>query len=128
MGDGTLATRCVAFSEAEISGLNVLEQSRLEIVTSQGAVCAIGGTGCPADNCWCQCQGTPCIYWSYWHWLAGAWEYSQAGAAGYQVHDGDIEGWRWGEGETPPPAVLFEQICPSFRVYLPVVLRNGQGF
>jgi hypothetical protein len=128
MGDGTLVTRCVAFSEVEASGLDVLERSGLEIVTSQGAVCAIEGTGCPASDCWCQCRGTPCIYWSYWHWLGGGWEYSQAGAAGYRVHDGDIEGWRWGEGATPPPAVPFEQICPPFRVYLPVVLSRRIRF
>jgi hypothetical protein len=124
MGDGALVTRCVAFGEAEISGLDVLERSGLEIVTNQGAICAIGGTGCPASNCWCQCQGSPCIYWSYWHWLDGGWQYSQAGAAGYRVHDGDVEGWRWGEGATPPPMIPFEQICFPFRVYLPVVLHS----
>ena len=123
-GDGITVTSCVTFSEEEISGLDVLERSGLEIVTSEGAVCAIDGTGCPASNCWCQCQGTPCIYWSYWHWSDGSWHYSQEGAAGYQVHDGDVEGWRWGEGGTPPPTVSFEQICYPFRVYLPIVSYN----
>jgi hypothetical protein len=125
VGDGTTLTRCVAFSEAEISGLDVLERSGLEVVTSQGAVCAIAGTGCPASDCWCGCQGTPCIYWSYWHWLDGAWEYSQTGAAGYMAHDGDVEGWRWGEGATPSYVASFEEICFPFRVYLPVVLNQG---
>jgi hypothetical protein len=124
MGDGALVTRCVVFSEAEISGLDVLERSGLEVVTSEGAVCAIEGVGCPASNCWCQCQGSPCIYWSYWHWLDGEWQYSQAGAAGYWVHDGDVEGWRWGESATPSSIVPFEQICFPFRVYLPVILHS----
>jgi hypothetical protein len=127
-GGSTLVTRCVAFGEAEINGLDVLQRAGLEVVTDQGVVCAIGGVGCPASNCWCQCQGSPCIYWSYWHWLDGGWQYAQVGAAEYQVHDGDLEGWRWGEGATPPPAVPLEQICPPFCVYLPVVLCNGRGF
>ena len=123
-GDGTLLTRCVAFEEEEISGLAVLERSGLDLETDQGSVCAIGGAGCPSSNCWCQCQGTPCIYWTYWHWIDESWQYSQVGAASYLVHDGEVEGWRWGDGSASPASVSFEQICFPFRVYLPA-LMNG---
>ncbi len=124
MGDGTTLTRCVTFSEEEISGLDLLERSGLEVVTNRDVVCAIEGTGCPDSNCWCQCQGTPCVYWTYWHWRDGAWQYSQAGAAGYRVRDGDVEGWRWGAGDSPSVSISFEQVCFPFRIFLPVVSRG----
>jgi len=67
------------------------------------AVCRIEAQGCayPAEPCFCQCRGAPCAYWSYWHWQAGRWTYSQVGAASHQVHDGDIEGWAWSDGQPP---------------------------
>jgi hypothetical protein len=123
LGDGTLVTRCVAFSEAEINGFDVLERSGLEVVTDQGPVCAIAGTGCPASNCWCECQGSPCIYWSYWHQSDGEWLYAQESPTVYTVQDGDVEGWAWGEGAMPSSDLSFEDICLPFRVYLPIVLK-----
>lgn len=120
-GDGVVVTRCVSFSENEINGYELLLRSGLELVVDQGTVCAIDGTGCPATNCWCQCQGNPCIYWSYWHWLNGEWQYAQEGPGGHMVENGDIEGWVWGDGTAPPPAVPFHQICFASELFLPLV-------
>lgn len=111
-GDGSLITRCVEFAESEISGYDLLTRSGLSIVAAfdsgQGAaICAIEGTGCPVESC-LTCA-TP-NYWSYWHLSDGAWVYSQVGAGGYTVHDGDVDGWSWGAGG-PPPVVPFDQIC-----------------
>ena len=111
-GDGSLVTRCVEFSGADISGYDLLERSGLDIVAAfdsgQGAaVCQIEREGCPAADC------LTCAYpnyWAYWHLADGDWAYSQAGASGYRVHDGDVEGWSWGAGD-PPPVVPFDQIC-----------------
>jgi hypothetical protein len=119
-GDGSVGTFCVEFSEDSISGREVLERAgrQLELGFGGGTVCKIDGVGCPGDNCWCNCQdpSAGCIYWIYWHLVGGGWEYSGGGAAGYQVRDGDVEGWAWGSGSigsggVQPPVYTIEQIC-----------------
>jgi len=121
-GDGSVFTKCVKFDEDQISGLEVLLRSGLNVIYQQSgtgaAVCKIEDDGCdyPSEPCFCQCPGGPtCIYWSYWHLKSGAWEYSPAGASGYPVRDGDVEGWAWGPGTTgsglEPPVIEFSSIC-----------------
>jgi len=112
-GDGSYITRCITFSEPSISGLDVLERSDLAVVAAGWAVCDIEGhSGCPAENCFCQCPGGggACLYWSYWHLVDGSWVYSTVGSGGHDVHDGDVEGWSWG-AEGSPPVVPFHEIC-----------------
>jgi len=115
-------TRCIEFSESKITGYDVLRRSGLEIVADTSdpmgvAICDINNTsGCPASNCFCKCQGSPCRYWAYHHLVNGSWQYSQLGASNYQVKDGDVEGWAWGEGSmggegSKPPLIPFDQIC-----------------
>lgn len=120
--DQSLQSICIEFSEPEISGLELLQRSGYELAMDvQGlgaAVCRIGQTGCPADDCWCQCRGgDECIYWSYWWQLNGAWEYSQAGASQMRVRDGDVQGWSWGPGSVsqaiPPPDTSFADVCSN---------------
>lgn len=116
---GEAVTRCVAFEEAQISGFELLNQSGLAVEAGGGslgaAVCRIEETGCPAGNCFCQCSGDDCEYWSYWHLLEGEWRYSQVGASLYQVEDGAVEGWSWGPSAPnealPPPLLAFEEVC-----------------
>jgi len=93
----------IAFGEETLSGLDLLTRSGLKLSMWGSAVCRIEAQGCayPVEPCFCQCRGTPCAYWSYWHWQAGRWAYSQVGAASHQVHDGDIEGWAWSDGQPP---------------------------
>jgi hypothetical protein len=122
-GDGSTITRCIAFNESEISGYDVLQRSGLEIVAAQdsgmgAAICAIDGEGCPVSDCFCECKGT-CIYWSYWHLEGGDWVYSQVGTSVYKAHNGDVEGWRWGEGD-PLPVISFDQICAPPATDTPV--------
>lgn len=102
--DGHLLTRWVEFDEDQISGLEALRRSGLDVIYQQSglgtAVCKIEDEGCdyPSEPCFCRCAGGPdCLYWSYWHLQEDTWEYSQAGASGYFVRDGDVEGWAWGE-------------------------------
>jgi hypothetical protein len=119
-GDGAVETRCVSFAEEEITGYEVLERSGLTVETDfqagGAAVCRIDNTGCPADDCFCSCRGgDDCVYWSYWHLNAGAWQYSMGGSGQYTVSDGDVEGWVWGLGSvtqaSPPPLVTFGEVC-----------------
>lgn len=115
MGDGSVVTRCVEFAEAEISGYDLLMRSGLQVVATQSGgmgltICQLGGEGCPADNCFCECTGSVCAYWSYWHLVDGEWSYSSVGANGHRIRSGDVDGWTWGKGD-PPPVVSLEQIC-----------------
>jgi hypothetical protein len=119
-GDGSVITRCVEFGEPEITGYDVLTRAGFEVAANfdsgfGAGVCAIDGEGCPADNCFCQCQGSPCLYWIYHHLVNGQWVYSNVGASTYTVQNGDVEGWAWGEGSpeggAQPPVIPFDQIC-----------------
>jgi hypothetical protein len=57
----------------EATGLDVLRQAEINLVYETGgilgtAICKIGETGCdyPAQDCFCQCLGNSCQYWTYW--------------------------------------------------------------
>ena len=100
-GDGALVTRCIEFSEPGINGYDLLLRSGLSIAvsgdpTAGTALCNIEGEGCPASDCFCECKGSTCIYWSYWHLVDGAWQYSSLGASGHMAAPGSVEGWRGG--------------------------------
>jgi hypothetical protein len=119
-GQGDVSTYCVSFDAPTITGLDALRQTGLDVVYEGGAlgarVCKIGPVGCDLPgNCFCQCKGTECLYWSYWHLVDGTWQYALVGAASYQVAPGSVEGWSWGIG-TPnrapqPPPVTFAEVC-----------------
>lgn len=120
--DQSVKTACIEFSDTEVTGLELLQQSGFEfMIDVQGlgaAVCSIGQTGCPADDCWCQCKGGgECIYWSYWRQSNGAWQYAQAGALQVTARDGDVQGWSWGPGSVsqaiPPPEISFADVCSN---------------
>jgi hypothetical protein len=115
-GDGRVLTRCVTFTEDRISGVALLQRSGLAVDANSGpmgsAVCTINSEGCPANDCFCQCKGTPCTYWNYFHRNGdGSWAYSGMGAATWTVGNGDVDGWVWGDGSAPPPALTFDTIC-----------------
>jgi len=120
-GDGSVVTQCIAFAEESIRGADLLARSTLDLsmeASGMGAtICRIDGEGCdfPAESCFCQCQGSPCIYWSYWRLGEGEWRYSNIGAGNAVVRAGDVDGWRWGLGTVDkaesPPIITFEEIC-----------------
>jgi hypothetical protein len=125
MKDGSVATKCVAFSEAEISGYDLLRRSQMPVIAdvSNGvSICKIGpSSGCnfPAQKCFCDCQdlnGT-CIYWMYYYQDKGQWKYAALGAAAQKVKNGDINGWVYDVGTTSggtfPPVISYEQICDA---------------
>jgi hypothetical protein len=125
MDDETFETRCVTFSEGSLSGYEILERSGLgveaQVDASGTLVCKIGSQGCPVEDCWCD---FPPNYWSYWQLDNGSWAYSPLGSGGSTVEDGDVDGWRWGEGGAPSEIPSYDEICTTTQeVYLPLVIR-----
>lgn len=124
-GDGAPDMQCVTFDEPEITGYELLRRSGKALgvvpMSAGTAICQIDGVGCnvPQENCFCQCQGAPCRYWSYWQQMQGAWQYSVLGGDNTIVRNGDVQGWVWGTGvigqeaDLQPPATTFDQICPA---------------
>jgi hypothetical protein len=117
-GGGRTETLCVEFDGEEISGGELLRASGYDVVFSGygglgSAVCRIDNTGCsdPGD-CFCQCRGADCHYWSYWSYDEGAWHYQNLGLSSRRLYDGDIDGWVWGAPRTPPPQTS-GSICPD---------------
>lgn len=119
-GGDRVETRCVSFTEAEITGFQALERSGLAVETDiqagGAAVCRVDATGCPANDCFCSCRGGgECFYWSYWHQTDGDWRYATGGSSQYKVSDGSMEGWVWGLGSvteaSPPPSLSFTDVC-----------------
>ena len=117
-GDGRVVTRCVSFSEPTLSGIELLTRAglsiRVDTSSSIGAgVCKIEREGCDqGKSCFCQCEGSTCAYWQYFHMQNGAWKYSNLGAALYPVADGAVEGWAWGNN-VAPPVMSLDQICAA---------------
>ena len=122
--DGTVQTQCVLFSEASLTGEELLQRSGLSVTMDYnaglgGAVCSINNQGCffPAQTqeCFCQCQGASCEYWAYFHRTNTGWSYSSVGSSSYVVTNGALEGWSWGQGNfssgVEPPALTFADVC-----------------
>ena len=122
-GDGRVVTACVAFDEAQITGLQLLQRSGLDLSVDagngNGAVCRINGEGCsvPQQSCFCQCEGANCSYWSYWQASTSGWQYANLGASSFAVKPGQVEGWVWGAGTVEnarqPPTLSFADVCSS---------------
>lgn len=105
---------CVRFSEPEITGEELLRRAKVDAVFAEysigQAVCSLCGTGCPADDCFCE-SGTTGRYWNYARDGEAGWQRSSLGASSTTVRDGDSEGWAWGTDGAVPPWIGFESIC-----------------
>lgn len=118
--EDTVFTACVEFTEPEIAGVEVLRRAGLRVVAQASggmgeAVCKIEDVGCdfPADQCFCECLGSPCVYWTYWYWQDGDWIYSGMGGSNRKLHDGDLDAWFWSDGQSKPPLIDFASLCVS---------------
>ncbi len=98
--------------DGSINGIEALELAGADPVTygfaGQGAaVCALDGVGNPAGpSC---LVGPNSEYWAYYiaHGGSGSWAYSRGCACTVTVHDGDVEGWRYGLGAAPRASADF---------------------
>lgn len=103
-GDNTTERYCVAFLEAHISGVDLLERSGAAVVYQDAGggsvfVCAIGGQGrdYPRESCIPPCPRTgTCAFWGYYSLAHGRWSFSSVGAGARMLADGDTDGWRYG--------------------------------
>lgn len=126
MPDGSTQQRCVTFSGSSISGFELLQASGLQLETAFDpamgpAVCQVEGQGCPSNDCFCSMPD----YWSYWHIDNGEWGYAAIGAGNFQVKDGTVEGWSW--GDTPPIQTSFAEICAeNAAIFIPAVSKGAE--
>ena len=99
-GSGT--HQSVIHFEGAVTGLEALQLAGAAPVTINfgslgAAVCQLYGVGdAPVPS---QCPGG----WTYFRAVggAGAWTQSGSGASNTLVHDGDVEGWKYGGGRPP---------------------------
>ena len=120
-GNGTVLSRCVAFTEEQRTGEQIMQLSNIEYgMSSYG-----GGLG----NAVCQVDGEPASYppnclmstSSYWAMFVsragGRWSISNAGVSSQQFSDGDALGWHYvpptGGGPPPSPAGVCTAAAPS---------------
>ncbi len=114
-GDGRVVEQCVSFTEAEITGYDLLRRSTLPVVANQfggmgAAICKIADQGCPAEDCFCKSVSEQ-KSWFFWTLQNGTWVSSNAGASSAKVTEGVVQGWVWGSGSPIEPARTFDQIC-----------------
>ncbi|HEX6843603.1 MAG TPA: hypothetical protein VF235_00675 [Actinomycetota bacterium] len=112
-------TLCVALDAGSVTGLHLIElahdQHNLDYRLGLGgaAVCRLAGTGVNVDDCFADYPR----YWGYWTSDGdGPWVWSSQGGLDVRVHDGDLQGWVWGEGDTgeshgAPPAFDIADVC-----------------
>jgi len=104
---GDVHRTVVTFSDDSISGVDALQRVGADPIVrgyagQGGAVCMLYGVGHPADST-CLGTGSDPRYWAYWRAPAGSSSFSYSSVAGStaRVHDGDVEGWRFGSGAAP---------------------------
>ena len=125
---------CIRFTQDSITGkdaldlANQVDPSVHPVYKDYGgdlgyAVCQLCGVG----NDFSDCPGT--TYWSYGKAPAGTTTFSTSnrGVSSSQVHDGDVEGWRWGKGGFPPYASV-DQVCGTLTTdgtFTPTTVSTG---
>jgi hypothetical protein len=110
---GSVITRCVAFAEDQITGLQLVERSNVQY-EAQGFG-SMGSAMCQLDR---EPSAVPpgCFgsgpYWQYFHRRGAGWQASPLGASSSAVHDGEMDGWRYAAGSNQAPGTIpFASIC-----------------
>ncbi len=104
----TTYQKVISFDGDSITGIQALQLASAEPVVYSfsgqgGAVCRLFGVGRDAGpNCLGGADGDN-RYWAYFRAPSGtsSFTYSRAGGGSTQVHDGDVEGWKFGTGTAP---------------------------
>ena len=104
----TTYQKVITFDGDSVTGIQALALAGAEPVVYSfsgqgGAVCRLFGIGRDAGpNCLGGADGDN-RYWAYFRAPSGtsSFTYSRAGGGSTQVHDGDVEGWKFGTGAAP---------------------------
>lgn len=109
----------ISFTEDSISGIDALQRAGGSPVIytfggQGGAVCRIFGVGRDAGPACLGGQDGDNRYWAYFRGPAGSskFTYSSIGAGSARVHDGDVEGWKFGTGTAPAYVSLASLLPP----------------
>ena len=112
---GSVITRCVAFAEGQITGLQLVERSGVQYDAQNFG--SIGSAMCQLDR---EPSTVPpgCFgsgpYWQYFHRQGGAWQTSAFGASSSLLHDGDMDGWHFAVGANQAPTnAAFSSVCAA---------------
>lgn len=112
-GDGQTHRVVVEFTEDSISGIELLRRAGADPVVYAysgigGAVCRLYGVGRDAGPSCLGGTGGDARYWAYFRAPAGTstFKYAAVGGGSTTVHDGDVEGWRYGTGAAPTYASI----------------------
>lgn len=122
---GSVRTFCVAFQGDGISGEALLNAAGLTFDQFGGGarvLCSLDSVGCfdasSFESCFCECKAGSgrCTYWAFFtQRYATSWVYSTIGFNIVRARDGDLHGWKWGEGgpqSAPVPvSITFEDVC-----------------
>jgi hypothetical protein len=110
---GSVITRCVAFAEDQITGLQLVERSGVQYEAQNFG--SIGSAMCQLDRepstvpSGCFGSGP---YWQYFHRRGDTWQTSAFGAGSSALRDGDMDGWHYAAGANRVPAnVAFASVC-----------------
>ncbi|MDQ6713847.1 MAG: hypothetical protein M3Z28_11770 [Candidatus Dormibacteraeota bacterium] len=110
---GSVITRCVAFAEDQISGLQLIQRSGVQYEAQSFG--SIGTAMCQLDR---EPSTVPpgCFgsgpYWQYFHRQGGGWQTSTFGASSSVLHDEDMDGWHYAAGAQQAPGnVAFASVC-----------------
>ncbi len=123
--DGATHTEIVTVPAAATT-LDALRAAKLTIATSEGAfgtsLCKINGTGCPAENCFCDAQH----FWAYYHLSGSAWASASEGAGTFVPTNRAVEGFAWSGFDAnynpteKPPVYTFDQLLAATTQPVPV--------
>ena len=108
----------ITFTEDSISGIDALQRAGANpVVYAMGpgaAVCRLFGVGRDAGPSCLGGQDGDNRYWAYFRAPAGtsAFKYSSVGGGASRVHDGDVEGWKFGTGAAPAFVSLASLLPP----------------
>lgn len=136
----TTYRQVITFTEDSVTGVHALELAGANPIIytysgQGGAVCRLFEVGRDAGpGCLGGADGDN-RYWAYSRAPSGtsSFTYSRAGAGSVQVHDGDVEGWKFGTGESPawsavPPPSTTTTVAPAPPPTVPpTVGGSGQG-
>jgi hypothetical protein len=110
---GRVLSRCVAFAEDQITGLQLIQRSGVQYQTQSFG--SLGSAVCQLDaepsavppNCFGAGD-----YWQYFHRRGSAWQPSAMAATASTLHDGDMDAWHYAAGAAQPPiAAAFGAVC-----------------